>query len=93
MTDYVLADPSSNLNFQHDWTEWLAVGETITARLWSISPFNEGTPVTPALTGATTDTVFVTGMLQGRIYRLTERITTSAGVIDERTIVIRCEET
>jgi hypothetical protein len=90
---YVLADPSSKLNFSHDWVTdgWLAVGDTIASRLWTITPLNNTTPETPVLTGATTDVVFVQGLMAGKIYHLVERVTTAAGVIDDRTIVIRCE--
>lgn len=88
---YVLADPSSVLNFSHDWDDYLVAGETIVSRQWSISPLNNTTPETPALTGATTDTVFVEGMQAGKIYYLVERITTNTGIVDDRTIVVRCE--
>lgn len=93
---YVLADPDGSLDWAHDWTDWLAVGsppDTISSRQWSITPLNGTSPETPTLVGATTDTVFVSGMQVGKIYHLTEQVTTAAGVVDQRTIVIRCEET
>jgi hypothetical protein len=92
---YVLVDPDSTLSFSHDYVTdgYLAAGETIVSRQWTISPLNEGTPVTPALVGDATDTVFVSGCEAGKIYRLVEQITTSAGNVDQRTIVLRCEDT
>ena len=90
---YVLADPDSMLNFSHDWSDWLAVGDTISSRQWAIEPLNDGTPATPVLAGDTTDIVFVSGLQSGKIYKLTEEVTTAAGVTDQRTIVIRCEDT
>jgi hypothetical protein len=93
MTNYVLVDPSSKLDWSHDWSDWLAQGDSIVMRQWSISPIHPGTPLTPALTGDTTPIVFVEGMMAGNVYRLTEQVTTLAGLVDERTIVIRCEDT
>jgi hypothetical protein len=92
---YVLIDPSATLSFSHDYVTdgYLAPGETIVSRQWTISPLNEGTPVTPALVGDTTDTVFVSGLEASKVYRLTEQITTSAGNVDQRTIVLRAEDT
>jgi hypothetical protein len=92
---YVLIDPSATLSYSHDWATdgYLAQGETIAERLWTITPLNEGTPVTPALVGETTDTVFVSGCEAGKVYRLVEQITTSAGNVDQRTIVLRAEHT
>lgn len=90
---YVLADPSSKLNFTHNWADWLAVGDSIASRQWSISPLNNTTPETPILTGDTTDIVFVEGFEVGKVYRLVEHVVTTAGVEDDRMIVIRCEET
>jgi hypothetical protein len=94
---YLLVDPNSKLNFSFDWTDWLASGssgsptDTIASRQWSISP-SGGSPQ-PTLTGDTTDVVFVEGLEAGKIYALTEHVVTAAGIEDDRTIVLRCEET
>ena len=97
MARYLLVDPSSKLNFENDWDEegnsWLAEGDTIASRQWSISPLNGTSPETPTLTGDTTDIVFVEGMQAGKVYHLTEHVVTTAGVDDERTIVLRCDDT
>jgi hypothetical protein len=97
---YLLADPSSTLNYSFDWeTSWLPSGtigsptDTIASRLWTITPPNPGSPNTPTLVGETTDVVFVSGLLAGYVYRLVERVTTVAGITDDRTIVIRAEHT
>jgi hypothetical protein len=97
---YILADPSSTLNYSFDWaTAWLPSGvggsptDTIASRQWIISPLNGTSPETPTLTGDTTDIVFVEGLLPGRVYRLVEEVLTAAGVRDQRSIVLRCDET
>lgn len=91
---YVLADPDSVLNWSHDWaTDWLAEGDTIASRQWSIMPLNGTSPETPTLTNDTADIVFVSGLQAGKVYHLTEHVVTTAGVEDERTIVLRCDDT
>ena len=84
---YFLCDPQSRLNWQHDWSDWLEQGDSITSRQWLIEPTG------PTLTGATSDVVFVEDLEFGKIYRLTERIVTSHGLEDDQTIVIRCAQT
>lgn len=84
---YYIQDPSAVLDYSHDWTDWLGVGDTIATRQWTITPSG------PTLQGDTTNIVFVSGLVVGEQYKLTEHITTAAGVQDERTIVIACEHT
>jgi hypothetical protein len=94
---YFLADPQSKLSWSHDWSEWLESGsagsptDTIVSREWRIERPSGGSPQ-PTLIGALTDTVFVEGLEAGIIYWLTEHIVTAAGVEDERTVVIRCDQ-
>lgn len=90
---YLLVDPDSELNFQFDWSDWLVEEDTIASRLWTITPMNSGSPSTPELTNHTSEVVFVTGLLLGKVYRLSERITTVQGITDERSIVLRVEQT
>lgn len=93
MGPYFLVPPSGRLNWQHDWTDWLAEGDSITSRQWSITPLNNTTPESPTLTNATSAIVFVEGLLRGKIYHLSERVNTLNGLTDERTIVLRCDPT
>lgn len=88
---YELVDPESVLSWSHDWSDWLGEGDEIVSNLWTITQENEGSPTTPTLANATTDTVLVSGLIAGRIYHLTERVTTTAGLTDERTITLRCD--
>ena len=82
---YTLQDPSSTLNWAHDWSNWLAVGDSIASRQWTITP-------TATLQDATTASVKVDGLTVGQEYRLTEAITTANGLQAERTIIIRAEQ-
>ena len=86
LNNQYLKDPSAELDYVFDWSEWLATGETIT------------TPVITADTGITVDgssesdgkvTVWLSGGTAGQNYKVACLITTSAGRIDERTIWIK----
>lgn len=88
-----LVDPDSNLSFSHDWSGYLGAGDTIASRQWSITPLNGTSPETPSLTDDTGSIVLVQGCMAGKVYHLTEHIVTSAGIEDDRTIILRCENT
>jgi len=84
-----LKDPSAVLDWAFDWTEWLAIGETITDHTIT------------ADTGITVDswteddgkvTVWLSGGTVGEWYKIACLITTSAGRTDERTIYIQVQE-
>ena len=81
------------LNMEHDWSPFLAEGETVDSQEWIISPMHPGSPTTPIVSNETSDVVFVEGMLVGMVYRLKERITTSNGRAMVRPITLRCDET
>ena len=89
---YELIASSSKLNYQFNWDDgWLADGDSIASHQWSIQPVS-GSPETPVLTGAGTDTVFIEGMQAGMVYRLTDHVVTTAGLEDDRIVTIRCDD-
>lgn len=88
---YQLIDPQSVLDFQHDWTDWLASGDSISSRQWTIAPLNGTTPETPSLSNSTSAAVTVSGCQAGKVYRLTEHVVTANGIEADRTITLRCE--
>ena len=75
--------PASNLDYGFDWASggWLASGETITASVWildiDLSKSNE--QVVGGITSA-----FISGGVVGKVYTITNTITTSFGKIDSR---------
>ncbi len=81
-------DPGDKQDWSNDWTDYLVGGDTIASRLWTISP--DASP--SLLSNETTASVLVDGLVLGTIYRLSEKITTVAGIEGERSITIRCEE-
>jgi hypothetical protein len=66
--------------------------DAIVSRQWSITPHGTA-PAAPTLTGATTDTVAVSGMLAGCCYRLIEHVVTSSGLEDDPSVQLRCDHT
>ena len=91
---YLLKDPDAVLDYTVDWAaDYLAPGELLAQSDWNVVPDEEGGV---ALAGsdfdAATSTVKAAGGVAGHVYSLVNRITTSAGRIDERSIVIRVEK-
>ena len=80
-------DPDAILDFSVDWSTWLNEGETITASAWTV-------PTGLTLDSSTFDDTGATAWLSGgthrRTYTVTNRITTSDGRTDDRSLTIRC---
>jgi hypothetical protein len=78
-------DPAARLEYTWDWAPWLAgTGDTISSATVAVPP---GLTAVEALT--VTDTLVtqrVEGGELGATYKLVCQITTSSGLIDERTI-------
>ena len=103
---YVLIDPDETLDYSLDWSEFLADGgspaDVLLTSAWSITPQDDLSPQRPLLddrgigdggspSAGTKTTVFVSNATYGRIYRLTNRVTTQAGRTAERSIILQCE--
>ena len=86
--DLFLKDPDASLDYSVDWGNgYLQSGETLATSIWTIFPADMNEVIsgnTPTIA-----TITVSGGIAGRIYQLTNRITTSDGRTDERSITIR----
>jgi hypothetical protein len=91
---YLLKDPAAVLDYSIDWgAEYFGPGELLGASEWSVVPDEAGgVSVAGSDFDASTSRVKAAGGVAGRLYRLANRITTGAGRIDERSIVIRVED-
>lgn len=78
-------DPDAALFYGFDWSEWLASGETISNSTWTVAAGITGT--SPGYT-TTSTSIKLSGGTDGSIYNVTNRITTSSGQVDERTLRI-----
>jgi hypothetical protein len=86
-------DPAAVIAYSMDWGADYLGGETLSASSWSIAPVEPGgLSVDTASFDTATTSVTVSGGVAGHSYHLTNRITTSSGQIDERSIIIRVQE-
>ncbi|MFD8117079.1 phage fiber-tail adaptor protein [Streptomyces microflavus] len=81
-----LKDPDATLDWIFDWSQWLAPTENITASVMVVSP---GINLESSGFSASTATAWVSGGTEGRVYQVSNKITTNQGRIDERSITIR----
>ncbi|AZM51779.1 hypothetical protein DMA15_03605 [Streptomyces sp. WAC 01529] len=79
-------DPDATLDWVWDWSDWLEPGETITTSTMTVSA---GLTLNSDAHSATSATAWVSGGTPGTPYQVTNRIITSAGRIDDRSITIR----
>ena len=90
---YRLIDPDETLDYSRDWSAFLddrgSPSDTIQTSAWSIVP--AGPTLSGAQLGGAVASVFVSGAALGRLYRLTNRVTTLQGRTAERSTTLRCE--
>lgn len=77
------------LDYQFDWAAWLPDGDTISAHTVTA---DSGLAVGVTSATSTAVTVWLSGGLAQSAYRVTCRIETSAGRIDDRTMIISVRE-
>ena len=84
-------DPGASLDYSIDWGGgYLGAGETITTSSWVAFPADM--TISGAGNTTTLATITASGGVTGRIYQLTNRIITSGGRTDERSIAVRVEQ-
>lgn len=82
-------DPDARLDWVWDWNEWLDEGETIEESTFIASV---GITIDDSSVTTKTATVWLSGGTAGQVYQVTNRISTTAGRIDDRSITIRVTE-
>lgn len=82
-------DPDAVLDYTVDWSAWLQAGETITASQW-ITPdgITQGSGAQAPSNTTTTATVWLLAGTLGQTYIVTNRVTTSDGRVDDRSLRI-----
>jgi hypothetical protein len=85
--DQFRKDPNATLDYSVDWSRWLVEDDEITTSSWQ---FASGSALGTGLDifSPTVTTIWLYGGTAGQWYRLTNRITTTAGRADDRTINI-----
>lgn len=82
----VTKDPDAVLDYSVDWTEWLPGDDAISDSIWEVPDDLTASRESVADARAT---VFLAGGESGQTYHVTNRITTEAGRVDDRTIRVR----
>ena len=85
-------DPSAVLDYQFDWSEWLAEDETIQTATITISPSVAETGLTagtPAINSGVV-TVWLSKGVDTVSYMVACKIVTNANRVDERTMLVKC---
>lgn len=80
-----IKDPAATLDYGWDWSAWLGDDDTILTSTWTAP---EGIEATDSTHNGAQTTVWVTGGTAGEDYDVVNRIESSGGRIDERTITI-----
>ncbi len=90
---FLLKDPAAVLDYAVDWGADYLSGDALADSQWSVSPDETGGA---AIAGSQFDllvaTVQVGGGVPGKIYRVTNRVTTASGREDSRSVVLRVEK-
>jgi hypothetical protein len=83
-------DVEANLDYPFKWTDWLAeISDTISTKLITAET---GITADAGTIVGTTVVVWVSGGTVNKTYRVSCRITTVGGRIDERTILIKVKQ-
>lgn len=82
-------DPDETVDYAFDWNAALEDGETISTSSFVLP---DGLTQVSAAAGTTRTAIFVSGASCGRIYRITNRVTTSGGRTFDQTICLKARE-
>lgn len=86
-------DPQARIDYAIDWSEAIGEATVIAASLWSVAPADPGGVAVEAHGFSLRQAnVTLSGGIEGRSYRVANRVTTTDGQIDERSLLIRVEQ-
>lgn len=82
-------DPAADKDYTIDWSAMLQEGETIVSSVWTADP---ALTLTDELITAGVCSVWIAGGVNGTTYSIVNRITTSRGLTDERTLQLKVKD-
>jgi hypothetical protein len=92
---WIAKDPSANLIYSLDWSEWLPAGDSIASVTHALQVrVNDPAPIirgTDGVQSGTVSFVQISGGGVGKIYTVTATITTTDGLTDSRNFRIKVE--
>lgn len=77
--------PAAVLDYEMDWLAWLGT-DTISASEWIVP---DGLTLDSDTFTDTAATAWLSGGVEGEVYEVTNRITTAAGRVNERYLLVR----
>jgi hypothetical protein len=88
----IIKDPAAELDYGFDWATdgWLATGETVTTSTWTVAAGL--VQAASGISAGKVTTVWLSGGVAGTDYTVTNRIVTSGGRTDERSLTIRVRQ-
>lgn len=84
---FIVKDPQSTLDYTVDWSDWVSAGDEVISSSWAFSTITgDSNPLVneDVLLASDIATVWISGGTAGKIYTVTNTITTDNGLIDER---------
>lgn len=89
----LMKDPSAVLDYAIDWgAEYLGDDDLLAKSSWTVEPNEaDGVAVVSSNYGGRLSSVQASGGVPGKLYRLSNSVTTQSGRTDERSIVLRVE--
>lgn len=89
----LLKDPGASLDYSVDWGADYLGADGLAASSWTVEPAETpGLSIDASEYGLLIATVQVSGGVPGRLYRLTNHVTTAGGRDDSRSIMLRVEK-
>lgn len=82
-------DPSAVLDYEINWSKWLASGDTLSSH--TVTP-DAGITVDSSVLAPDKVTIWVSGGTVGKTYKVACLVTTANGRTDERTITISVKD-
>jgi len=86
----VIKDPNAKLDYKISWAQWLPQGDAIAASTWV--NVTAGITTSAAAFTDTATSIWIEDGTVDTIYSLTNRVTTDAGRIDDRTFTVLIQE-
>ena len=89
----LLKDPEARLDYSVDWGADYLSGDALASSDWTVSPDEPGgLSLVSSRADLLVATAQVSGGIAGRVYRLTNHVTTAEGREDSRSIMLRVEK-
>jgi hypothetical protein len=84
-----IKDPNADLDYTVDWSVWLPAGDTISVSAWTVPG---GLTSDQASNTTTTAKIWLQSGTVGTAYTVSNRITTTAGRVNDQSFIVVIEE-